>query len=114
MALESLRKLAQDALDTAKDVAEKAAAGVRSVAPETFDSAVKTVTETATSAVDTVRETKVGQTIIEGANSLAENAAAAGGRIARAAEAATEAFMAEDPKKDEVKDVGKVDDKPAV
>jgi hypothetical protein len=88
---------------------------VRSVAPETFDSVVKTVSETAASAVDTVRETKVGQTIIEGANSLAENAAAAGGRIARAAEAATEAFMADEPKKDDLnKDVPTPTAKPPV
>ena len=67
------------------------------------------MSDTAASAVEFVRETKVGQTIIEGANSLAENATAAGSRIARAAEAATEAFMADEPKKGEPKK----DDKPA-
>lgn len=110
MALNSVKKLAQGALETAREAATSAVAGVRSVAPEKFDNAVKAVTEAATSAVETVQETKVGkvgQTIIEGATSLAENAAATGSRIARAAQAAAEAFNAEDPKKEKAKETNK-------
>jgi phage-related protein len=124
MSLESLKKTAQDAFETAKGVVEKAATavgdattsaveGVRSVAPESFDSAVKTVketastvagrvTETATEAVDALRETEIGRSIAEGANTLAEGATSAGHRIGRAAQAATEAFNAEEPAKPEI------------
>lgn len=110
MSIESVKKTAQDALDRARTVAEKTARtvgdaatsaveGVRSVAPEKFDSAVKT----ATSAVEAARETKLGHRIAEGASTLAESAASVGGRIARAAQAAGEAFVAEEPRKDEPK-----------
>jgi hypothetical protein len=67
------------------------------------------VTETATGAVGALRETQIGQSIVEGANTLAESATSAGGRIARAAQAASEAFTAEEPKKDGTK----VQDNPA-
>jgi len=112
MDFESLKKLAQDALATAKDAAGKATAsavqGVRSVAPESFENVVKSVTDTAstvagrvtgkaTGAVETLRENPLGQSIAEGANTLAKTAVSAGGRIARAAQAASEAFMAEPP-----------------
>ena len=112
MTYESLKKLAQDALDTAKGVVGKAATsaaeGVRSVAPDSFDSAVKSatdtaatiagrVTETATEAVETLRETHLGQSNVERANTLADSATSAGNRIARTARAASEAFNAEEP-----------------
>src|SRR4051812_22331997 len=100
MDFESLKKLAQNALETEKDVAGKATAStvesVRSVAPESFDNIVKSVTDTVstvagrvtektTDAVEALRETPLGQSIVEGANTLAETAVSAGGRIARAA-----------------------------
>jgi hypothetical protein len=125
MSSESLKKLAQDAFETAKGVVEKAATavgdattsaveGIRSVAPESFDSAVKSVTETAatvtgrvtetaTGAVEALRETQIGHSIAEGANMLAEGATSAGNRIARAAQAASEAFNAEEPAKQDIK-----------
>jgi hypothetical protein len=118
MSLESLKKTAQDALTTARSVAEKTAktvgdaatdavGSVRSVAPERFDSAVKTVTGTATSAVEAAGQTKLGQKIAEGAGVLAETAVSVGGRIARAAQAAGEAFVAPEPAKDEPRKTGK-------
>jgi hypothetical protein len=114
MTIESLKKMAQDAIVTAKDVAEKAAStvgtattsaveSVRSVAPETFDKAVKSVTETATEAVEALRETKLGQTIVEHAASLADTATDTGHRIVRAAQAASEAFTADEPAKEAIK-----------
>jgi hypothetical protein len=112
MDFESLKKLAQNALETAKDIAGKATAstleGVRSVAPESFDNIVKSVTDTVstvagrvtektTDAVESLRETPLGQSIVEGANTLAETAVSAGGRVARAAQAAGEVLTAEAP-----------------
>lgn len=119
MTLETLKKMAQDALGTAKEVAGKAAEtvgtattsaveGVRSVAPESFDKAVKAVTETAAEAVDAFRETKLGQTIIEHASTLADTATDTGHRIVRAAQAASDAFTAEEPAGETVKAAGNV------
>ena len=55
------------------------------------------VTGKATGAVETLRENPLGQSIAEGATTLAKTAVSAGGRIARAGQAASEAFMAEPP-----------------
>jgi ElaB/YqjD/DUF883 family membrane-anchored ribosome-binding protein len=119
MDFESLKKLAQNTLETAKEVAGKATAsaveGVRSVAPESFENVVKSVTDTAsgvvgrvtekaTGAVEALRETQLRQSIVEGASTLADTATSVGGRVARAAQAATEAFIAEPPGKDATTD----------
>ena len=123
MSLE-LKKMVQDAFETAKGAVEKAAtaigdattsavAGVRAVVPQSFDCAVSTVTEaasavagrateTATETVGALRETQIGRSIVEGANTFAEDATSAGHRIGRAAQGATEAFNAEEPAKPEI------------
>jgi hypothetical protein len=120
MSPELLKKLAQDAFETAKGALEKAATaiggattsaveGVRSVAPDMFDSAVNTVTEAAsavagqaTEAADALRETQIGRSIVEGADTFAEDATSAGDRIGPAAQGANEAFNAEEPAKPEM------------
>jgi phage-related protein len=106
MILDSLKKLAQDTIGSAKEHAEKAASTVsnattnvvgtvRSAAPESLDSVVKSLTRTATGAVAALGETKPVRPIVEGVHTAVEIA----NRISRAAQAAREAFVAEPPGK---------------
>ena len=115
MDFESLKKLAQDALERAKDAAGKATAGaiegLQATASASLNSAAKSATGTmstvagrvsgrAAEAVETLRKAPLGQSIqsiAEGAHKLAKTAVSVGSRIARAAQAAREAFTAEPP-----------------
>lgn len=102
MILDSLKKLAQDAIGSAKQQADKAAAtignattgvvgNVRSAAPESLDSVVKSLTRTATGAVAALGETKPVRPIVEGVHTAVDIA----NRVSRAAHAAREAFAAD-------------------
>ncbi len=106
MILDSLKKLAQDAIGSAKQRADKAAStignattgvvgNVRSAAPESLDSVVKSLTRTATGAVAALGETKPLRPVVEGVHTAVEFA----NRVSRAAHAARDAFAAEPPGK---------------
>jgi hypothetical protein len=104
MILDSLKKLAQDTIGSAKERVEKAAStvgnattdvvgSVRSAAPESLDSVVRSLTRKATSAVAALGETKPIRPIVEGVHTAVDVA----NRISRAAHAAREAYAAEPP-----------------
>nr|WP_294507034.1 hypothetical protein [uncultured Rhodopila sp.] len=102
MTLNSLKKLAQDAIGTVKDRVEKATATVgnaatgaagsaRSIAPPSLDDVVRSLSRTATEAANALRETKFVRPIVDGVNTVVDTS----NRIARAAHAAREAYAAE-------------------
>jgi hypothetical protein len=106
MSLDSLKKLAQDAIATAKERVEKVASSVgsvttdadgnaRSVALPPLDYVVKSLKGKATEAADAFRETKFVRPIVDGVNTVVDTSS----RLARAAHAAREAFAAEPPGK---------------
>jgi uncharacterized protein YjbJ (UPF0337 family) len=101
MTLESLKKLAQDAIGTAKDRVEKAAASVGNAttgapgAPHSVDDVVNLLKGKATEAVGALRETKFARPLVDGVNTVVDTS----NRLARAAHAAREAFAAELPGK---------------
>ncbi len=98
MSLKSLKMLAQDAIGTAKDRVEKVASSVgnpSSGAPPSFDGVVKSLKAKATEVADALRETKFVRPIVDGVNTVVDTSQ----RVARAANAAREAFAAEPPGK---------------
>nr|WP_294552624.1 hypothetical protein [uncultured Rhodopila sp.] len=113
MILDSLKKLAQDTIGSARERAEKLASTaanatthvlgrVKSAAPDSIDSVVTSLTRTASGAVEALGETKPIRPIVEGVHTVVETA----NRFSRAAHAAREAFAAEPP--------GKQDPEPGV
>jgi ElaB/YqjD/DUF883 family membrane-anchored ribosome-binding protein len=102
MTLESLKKLAQDAIDTAKQRVEKAASsfgsgtdGAVGGGPVSLDGVAKVLGQKATEAVEALREAKFVKPIVEGATTVVDTA----NRVTRAAHAARDAFVAEPPVK---------------
>nr|WP_294519362.1 hypothetical protein [uncultured Rhodopila sp.] len=106
MTLDSLKKLAQDAIGTVKHRVEKAAStvgnaatgasgSVRSVSPPSFDDVVGSLNRAASEAASALRETKFVRPIVDGVHTVVDTS----NRIARAAHAAREAFAAEPPDK---------------